>query len=103
MAKPGSCGEDMTVFEILSRCGRILLGDEEMEILYAWNGSLTFSAFQHAGHGRFYQIDAWTVEEAPRSLDVAMDKCRARLSDALADEGVNEVHDARVIKRKAAP
>lgn len=101
MAKP-SGGEDMTVFEILSRCGRILLGDEEMAILYVWNGSLTFSAFQHAGRGRFYQVDAWTAEEAPLSLEAAMDKCSARLSEALADEGVNEVHDARAIKRRAA-
>lgn len=106
MAKPGSCGEDMTVFEILSLCGRILLGDEEMEILYVWNGSLTFSAFQRAGRGRFYQVDVWTAEEAPRSLEVATHECRKRLSEALADEGVNEVHDARAInaiKRSAAP
>ena len=29
MAKPGGCGEDMTGFENLSRCGRILRGEEE--------------------------------------------------------------------------
>lgn len=94
-------GEDMTVFEILSRCGRVLLGDEEREWIYTWNGSAEFACWQHAGRGRFYQIDFWTTDVPPKTLEQAMDRCRERLSEALADEGANEHHDMLVDKRKA--
>lgn len=78
-------GEDVTIFEILATCGRIVLGDEETGLLYTWNGSLTFQAFQHAGHGRFYAVDAWTVAELPENLDAASEKCREHLSASIAD------------------
>lgn len=104
MATPEGCGEEMTVFEILSRCGRILLGDEDMGLVFVWNGSLTFTTFQHAGRGKFYAVDAWTVEGVPATLDVATRKCRERLSDIVADEEINEHHDLLVAKaREAVP
>lgn len=97
----GSTGEDMSIFEILDRCGRILLGVEDMGLIYTWNGSAEFGVWQHAGHGKFYQVDFWTTDVPPRSLESAMDRCRERLSQLLADEGSNEFHDAMVDKRRA--
>lgn len=78
---------EMTVFEIVFQCGPIVLADEDTGMLFAWNGSLTFHAFQHAAQGRFYVVDAWTMEEAPKELDAAVEKCRERLSAAIADAG----------------
>lgn len=92
----------MTVFEVLSRCGRILLGDEDTGLVFVWNGSLTFTTFQHAGRGKFYAVDAWTVEGVPATLDVAIDKCRERLSEIVADEGINEHHDLLAAKAHEA-
>lgn len=78
---------EMTVFEVVFRCGAIIFADEGTGLLFSWNGSLTFNTFQHAGHENFYQVDAWTTEEAPKDLGAAVEKCRERLSAAIADAG----------------
>ena len=76
---------EMTVFEVVARCGMIVFADEDIGVLYTWNGSLTFQALQHAGGGRFYAADAWTVESAPRSLDDAIERCRQHPTLVRAD------------------
>lgn len=75
---------EMTVFELVSRCGKVIFTDEDMGILFTWNGFLTFQVFQHGPIGRFYIVDTWTVT-APRGLDAAVERCHQRLALIKAD------------------
>lgn len=93
--------DDMTVFDILERCGRILLGNEDMGLIFAWNGGSEFHVFNHGGKGVWYCVDFWSTSEPPTTLEGAMDRCRERLSLILCDEGVNESHDMQVDKLRA--
>lgn len=76
---------EMTVFEIVSRCGKVIFADDDVGLVMTWNGSLTFQVLQQADRGRFYCVDAWTVSTAPRSLDDAVEECRERLALIKAD------------------
>lgn len=88
--------DDMTIFDILDRCGRIMLGDESSGRIFTWNGSSTFAVFQHGGNGVWYAIDGWQTDVNPKSLGEAMDRCRERLSLQMEEEAENARHDAEI-------
>ena len=92
--------DDMTIFDILERCGRILLGDEETGRIFCWNGGSEFHVFQHGGKGAWYTVDFWTTSEPPVTLEKAMDRCRERLSLQMAEEAEMERHDADIDARR---
>jgi hypothetical protein len=97
----GSTGEDMTVFQILDRCGKIVFANESMGLMFTWDGKATFGTWQSAGFGKWYLIDEWTLPAKAVSLESAVDRCRERLSLILADEGSNEYHDMLVDRKNA--
>lgn len=101
MAKGKSADDDMTMFEILSRFGHVMLGDREEMIIFVWGGEREFHVFQHGGKDVWYRVDSWTVPSKPMSRESAMDRCRERLSEIMADDAMNEYHDMLVDKRKA--
>ncbi len=101
MAKVKGDDDDMTIFEVLSRFGHIMLGDAEEMIVFVWGGEREFHVFQHGGRGIWYRVDNWTVPSKPMSRESAVDRCRERLSEIMADQGMNEFHDMLVDKRKA--
>lgn len=88
--------DDMTIFDILERCGRIVLGDESSGRIFCWNGSSTFHVFQHGGGATWYTVDGWMTDVNPKTMEEAMDRCRERLSLQMAEEAENERHDAEI-------
>lgn len=92
--------DDMTIFDILDRCGRVMLGDESSGLIFVWNGSSTFHVFRHGGNGVWYTVDGWTTDVNPKSLEEGMDRCRERLSLIMAEEAEIERHDAEIDARR---
>jgi len=92
--------DDMTIFDILDRCGRIVLGDESSGRIFCWNGSSTFHVFQHGGGATWYTVDGWMTDVNPKTMEEAMDRCRERLSLQMAEEAENERHDAEIDARR---
>ncbi len=70
--------DDVTMFDILSRCGAVILGDEELQLIYVWNGSVTFNVFHYGGGNSWYCVDHWTTSEAPKDHADAIRRCEAR-------------------------
>ena len=53
---------EMTVFEIVARCGMIVFADEDIGVLYTWNGSLTFQALREI---KMYDVAECSVSTPP--------------------------------------
>lgn len=72
--------EDVTIHELMQR-GRnaIVLTDPDLNIVFAWNGSDCFLAFQEVGRSRFTLVDNWSTDARPATLSEAQDRCRTRL------------------------
>lgn len=92
---------DVTVFDIIEAGGKIVHAEKEHGLIFSWNGDGTFNVFMHAGKSIWNLTDSWTTMEPPRNLAEAVQRCKERMSEILADEASNEFHDAQVDKRKA--
>ncbi len=56
----------------------ILLTDRDMNLVFAWNGSATFTVYQESGL-EYRECDGWTTDVIPVSMEEATARCRARL------------------------
>ena len=69
----------VTIHEILKAEGSaILLSDEDMNLVYYWGGRHTFIVYQEGPHGSLHEVDSWTTDRLPSSLEDARGRCEAR-------------------------
>jgi hypothetical protein len=68
------------VFGVIDRCGAIVHAAEDLGVVCTWNGSLTFHMWIPGG-AEWTAVEAWTVEDVPRSLDEAVRICERRADE----------------------
>ncbi len=74
--------EKRTIHEICE-WAYVVLTDPDMDLVFTWNGSATFSVYQGP---ELRECDGWMTDVVPASPSEARERCRGRLETLRAEE-----------------